>query len=205
MALLGKLFARYGNSNTVGWIDRVVDTTADHAANATTDRTFSETIGRKADTAISTVGTTGSLMALCKYIANMLNGTLGMIGKPLYVQLTAARPHTGTNKTLVTATGAVFIKSVAIQKLTATEVAGANIKITSDDAAGYALSHSLRLADDTAVPVVNMTAGKRYVIDVNHVLATGKKLYFVADAQGEASGWLVEVIGVGLAVNASIA
>jgi len=78
------------------------------AANTTTDNDFTETEGRKADTAVNVVGTTASIMAYIK-------GLVAAAGSRLTKQTPSAAAAAWVKNTayaLVTATGVVRIKKV---------------------------------------------------------------------------------------------
>ncbi len=77
------------------------------AANATTDADWTETLGRKADTAVNVIGTTASIMAYIK-------GLIAAVGSKVRKQTVSAASTAWTQAAhkLFTVTGTVKIKSI---------------------------------------------------------------------------------------------
>ncbi len=174
------------------------------SANTTTDTDFTATIGRKADTAATAVGTTASLLAMVKYVANLLNGTRARIGQILTLVAAGKRPASA-GVTVATATGTVFIKNVHLKKLTAdeTSLGAGGLWLTTDDT--VAMNLQLRKGDGTPMVHTDFTTNASWTFPVNWQLATTKVLKIHSTTQGQAAGYQIHVEAVAVTENASIA
>ncbi len=149
------------------------------AANVTTDNKFTETIGRKADTANSgAIATTKSIIAYIKQVVNLLLGDSGE--RAVNKTLLAPTSGTATPITVASTGGSCLIKTVSIQVTTAeTNATAANsILLTSDDTSPLSqpitTKGGITLYGGTST--TPLAIGNRYVEQVNHILAVGKVL-----------------------------
>jgi hypothetical protein len=103
---------------------------------------------------------------------------------------------TATTAITGAAVGAVYIESVALQVHDAAEGAGINsVWLVSDDT--KPLNQQLLTVSGGPLNSAALVPGVRYVLPVNHLLATGKKLYLAPlGAAGSAGAqiWTVDII-----------
>lgn len=174
------------------------------AANTTTDTDFTQTIGRKADTAAAgAVTTQDTLVAYVKQAVNLLLGT--GVGSLLTLVKAGARPGTGNGVTVLTATGTVFVKAVHFKKLTSdeTNLGAGGMWLNSDDT--VPLNLQLRLPNGNPVAHTDFTANTSYTFDVGWQLATGKLLRLASSTQGQLNGYQIHVEAYAVTEGASIA
>ena len=173
------------------------------AANASTDTDFTQGIGRKADTAATAVGTTASIIAMLKYVANLLNGTRLSVGSPITL-VAAGKKAQGGGTIIATATGSVLIKTVHIKKLTTDETTIASLSLVTDDAVPMALT--LRKGDGSALAFGDFITSASFAFPVGWVLATGKILKLKSNVNGEVTnGYQIHVVAEALSEAASLA
>jgi hypothetical protein len=148
-------------------------------------------------------------VALCKYIANLLNGTRAGIGQLLTLVaagvVAKTSPGSGVgNGTILTATGTVFVKAVHLKKLTTDEASVTSLTLVTNDT--VPLNLLLRKEDGTELVAADFTASTSWTFLVGWQIATTKVLQLKSGgSNGQAAGYQVHVEAYAVTENASIA
>jgi len=174
------------------------------AANATTDTDFTMGVGRKADTAgTGAVGTTKSLFGYIKQLVTLLLGSQPGALKVIHKGSTIT-PGTSAVDLTGTASGAMYIENVSVQKITANQAAGlTSLALISDDTA--ALNLVFKRADGQPLQTAELVVGSRWTVPVNWKLATGKKLQAITTGTNGTAGYLWTIEARALDEGATLA